>query len=241
MVMTRAEVLRATGPTSGSRIRCKMGATRYGKLVAVEIRMAYEAGAFPGSPVGAGAMTIIASYEIPHFVIDAYDVIVNRPKTAAYRAPGRAMPRSHLRRSSTSWPKLCGIDPINFRLMNAVKEGSAQSAGPRRPSESVIWRRSTLSKIAHTTIRSLKERSKCVAALLASGSTRASVIRNREHSRGWNCQRSDRLGGYRWIASNDGDDRGRGAGPSRFIRFVHSWATPTVSVIPMSRVQAARP
>ena len=33
-------------------------------------------------------MTIIASYEIPHFVIDAYDVIVNRPKTAAYRAPG---------------------------------------------------------------------------------------------------------------------------------------------------------
>ena len=50
MVMTRAEVLRATGPTSGSRIRCKMGATRYGKLVAVEIRMAYEAGAFPGSP-----------------------------------------------------------------------------------------------------------------------------------------------------------------------------------------------
>jgi CO/xanthine dehydrogenase Mo-binding subunit len=88
LVMTRGEVLRATGPTSGSTIRCKMGATKEGKLVAVEIWMAYEAGAFPGSPVGAGAMTIIAPYDIPNFKIDAYDVVVNRPKTAAYRAPG---------------------------------------------------------------------------------------------------------------------------------------------------------
>ena len=66
MVMTRGEVLRATGPTSGSTIRCKMGATKDGKLVAAEVWMAYEAGAFPGSPVGAGAMTIIAPYDIPN-------------------------------------------------------------------------------------------------------------------------------------------------------------------------------
>ena len=73
---------------SGSKIRCKLGATKDGKLIAAEIWMAYEAGAFPGSPVGAGAMTIVASYNIPHLRIDAYDVAVNRPKTAAYRAPG---------------------------------------------------------------------------------------------------------------------------------------------------------
>jgi xanthine dehydrogenase molybdenum-binding subunit len=76
LVMTRAEVLRATGPTSGSKIRCKMGATREGKLVAAEIWMAYEAGAFPGSPVGAGAMTMLSSYTVPHFTIDAYDVVL---------------------------------------------------------------------------------------------------------------------------------------------------------------------
>ena len=51
LIMTRAEVLRATGPTSGSTIRCKMGATKDGKIVAAEIWMAYEAGGFPGSPV----------------------------------------------------------------------------------------------------------------------------------------------------------------------------------------------
>ena len=61
LAMTRGEVLRATGPTSGSTIRAKIGATKDGKLVAAECWMAYEAGAFPGSPVGAGAMTIIVA------------------------------------------------------------------------------------------------------------------------------------------------------------------------------------
>jgi CO/xanthine dehydrogenase Mo-binding subunit len=130
MVMTRGEVLRATGPTSGSKIRCKMGATREGKIVAAEIWMAYEAGAFPGSPVGAGAMTMIGSYEIPHFVIDAYDVIVNRPKTAAYRAPGASNAAFATETIIDELAERCGIDPIDFRLLNAVKEGSAQTAGP---------------------------------------------------------------------------------------------------------------
>src|SRR5260370_24985081 len=88
LVMTRSEVLRASGQTCGSRIKVKMGATRDGKIVAAEVWMAYEAGAFPGSPVGAGAMCIIAPYTIENLQIDAYDVVVNRPTTAAYRAPG---------------------------------------------------------------------------------------------------------------------------------------------------------
>ena len=88
LVMSRREVLRASGPTSGSKIKVKMGATKDGKIVAAEVWMAYEAGAFPGSPVGAGAMCILAPYNIENFQIDAYDVVVNRPKTAAYRAPG---------------------------------------------------------------------------------------------------------------------------------------------------------
>ncbi len=59
MTMSRSEVLRATGPTSGSYIRCKIGATKEGKITAAQVWMAYEAGAFPGSPVGAGCMTIL--------------------------------------------------------------------------------------------------------------------------------------------------------------------------------------
>ena len=60
LVMTRGEVLRASGPTSGSKMKIKMGATKDGKIVAAQVWMAYEAGGFPGSPVGAGAMCIVA-------------------------------------------------------------------------------------------------------------------------------------------------------------------------------------
>ena len=129
LVMSRSEVLRSTGPTSGSTIRCKMGATKDGKIVAAEAWLAYEAGGFPGSPVGAGAMTIFAPYDIPNMLVDAYDVVVNRPKTAAYRAPGA----SNAGMAETVVDELaekCGIDPLDFRLMNGAKEGTAQTAGP---------------------------------------------------------------------------------------------------------------
>ena len=68
--------------------RVKMGATKDGKITAAEAELIYEAGAYPGSPVGAGAGVILAPYKIDNIQIDGYDVVVNRPKTGAYRAPG---------------------------------------------------------------------------------------------------------------------------------------------------------
>ncbi|HYK64534.1 MAG TPA: molybdopterin cofactor-binding domain-containing protein, partial [Patescibacteria group bacterium] len=130
LVMSRAEVLRASGPTSGSKIKVKMGATKDGKLVAAEIWMGYEAGAFPGSPVGAGAMCIIAPYTIENFQIDAYDVVVNRPKTAAYRAPGATNAAFASETIIDELADKCGIDPIDFRIQNGVKEGTPQVVGP---------------------------------------------------------------------------------------------------------------
>ncbi|HYR80499.1 MAG TPA: xanthine dehydrogenase family protein molybdopterin-binding subunit [Candidatus Dormibacteraeota bacterium] len=130
LVMSRSEVLRASGPTSGSKIKVKMGATKDGKLVAAEIWMAYEAGGFPGSPVGAGAMCIITPYTIENFLIDAYDVVVNRPKTAAYRAPGATNAAFASETIIDELAEKCGIDPLDFRIKNGVKEGAAQVVGP---------------------------------------------------------------------------------------------------------------
>ena len=130
LVMSRSEVLRASGPTSGSKIKVKMGATKDGKLVAAEIWMAYEAGAYPGSPVGAGAMCIITPYTIENFLIDAYDVVVNRPKTAAYRAPGATNAAFASETIIDELAEKCGIDPLDFRIKNGVKEGEAQVVGP---------------------------------------------------------------------------------------------------------------
>lgn len=133
VLMNRAEVFEGTGPTPGSYIRVKMGATRDGQLTAAEAYMAYEAGAYPGSPINAGAMCIFSPYDIPNVLIDGFDVVVNKPKTAAYRAPGAT---NAAFASETVIDELCeklSIDPLQFRLRNGAKEGTRRADGPTFP------------------------------------------------------------------------------------------------------------
>ncbi|MCY4388740.1 MAG: xanthine dehydrogenase family protein molybdopterin-binding subunit [Desulfurellaceae bacterium] len=131
MVMSRADVLKATGPTPGSHIKVKMGADKDGKITAAEVWMAYEAGGFPGSPVGAGCMCVIAPYDIENLQIDGYDVLVNKPKTAAYRAPGATNAAMGSETVIDELAEKLGIDPLEFRRINGAKEGTAQPAGPK--------------------------------------------------------------------------------------------------------------
>src|SRR5208283_2593510 len=56
LVMNRDEVFRATGPTSGGVIEVRLGATKDGTITAADVLLKYQAGAFPGSPVGAACM-----------------------------------------------------------------------------------------------------------------------------------------------------------------------------------------
>jgi CO/xanthine dehydrogenase Mo-binding subunit len=133
MVMSRAEVLRASGPTSGSTIKVKLGASKDGKILAAHVWLAYEAGGFPGSPVAAGAMTVLAPYNIDNFLIDGYDVVVNRPKTAAYRAPGATNAAFGWECALDELAEKCGIDPIDLRIMNASKEGTPSMFGAPYP------------------------------------------------------------------------------------------------------------
>ena len=130
ITMTRAEVFEGTGPTSASHINVKMGATKDGRITAAECRLVYEAGAFPGSPVPSGCRTMLAPYEIANAYIEGVDVVVNTQKAAAYRAPGSP---SAAFAAEAVIDELCeqlSIDPIDFRLRNAAKEGTRQPTGP---------------------------------------------------------------------------------------------------------------
>ena len=103
ILMSRADVFEASGPTCGSWSRVKIGAKSDGTITAAEVELACEAGGYPGSPVGAGAMCALAPYDIENGTVDGYDVVVNKPKTAAYalRAPRtRRSPSSRLWTSS---------------------------------------------------------------------------------------------------------------------------------------------
>ncbi len=133
VVMDRDEVFKATGPTSGTKIRVKIGVTNDGKLTAADAWMAYEAGAYPGSPVGAAGMTILAPYDIPNFFIEGFDVVVNKPKVAAYRAPGAPMAAFAVESVLDELAQGIGMDPIELRLKNAAVEGTQASYGPKFP------------------------------------------------------------------------------------------------------------
>jgi CO/xanthine dehydrogenase Mo-binding subunit len=138
LVMNRAEVFEGTGPTPGSYIKCKMGVDANGKIVAAQAYLAYEAGAYPGSPVVCGAMCIFACYDIPNVLIDAYDVVVNKPATSAYRAPGAT---NAAFASETLVDEICEklkMDPLEFRIKNGAHEGTRRADGPVYPRIGVI-------------------------------------------------------------------------------------------------------
>ena len=131
IVMTRDEVFRATGPTSGSRMRVKIGARRDGTLTAAEAWLAYQAGAFKGSPVELGLMCMLAPYDVPNVFLEGFDVVNNMPKVAAYRAPGAPMAAFASETVLDEIADQLDMDPLELRLRNAVEEGVKSIYGPR--------------------------------------------------------------------------------------------------------------
>ncbi len=129
MWMTREEVLEATGPTSGTYSRAKIGAKSDGTLTAAEVHLAFEAGAFPGSPVGAGAMCALGPYDIANAFVEGFDVVVNRPKVAAYRAPGAPAAEFCVESVIDEIAEQLDMDPMDLRLKNAAVEGTRRPDG----------------------------------------------------------------------------------------------------------------
>ena len=131
IVMSRKEVFEGTGPTPGSCIKVKMGAGKDGKITGAQAYLAYEAGAYPGSMVVPGAMCVFAAYDIANVLIDGYDVVVNKPSTAAYRAPGATNAAFATEAVVDELAEKLGVDPIDFRLKNAAREGTRRADGPK--------------------------------------------------------------------------------------------------------------
>ncbi len=129
MIMSRTEVFQGTGPAPGSYIKVKMGAKSDGTITAAHCYMAYEAGAYPGSAVGAGAQCILAPYNIANVTIDAYDVVVNKPKSSAYRAPGAPNAAFASESVIDELAEKIDMDPLEMRLKNAAKEGTRRADG----------------------------------------------------------------------------------------------------------------
>ena len=129
--MSREDVFKATGPTSGASMRVKIGVKKDGTITAGEGEFAYQAGAFPGSPVMNGCMCAFAPYEIANQKTVGYDVVCNRPKSAAYRAPGSPISAFAVESALDIAAKAIGMDPAEFRHKNAATPGTQMLMGPK--------------------------------------------------------------------------------------------------------------
>ncbi|MEX2642507.1 MAG: xanthine dehydrogenase family protein molybdopterin-binding subunit [Acetobacterales bacterium] len=129
LVMSRSEVFRATGPTSGAKMKIRIGIKKDGTITAGEATFKYQAGAFPGSPVMNGCLCAFALYAIPNQRTVGYDVVSNRPKTAAYRAPGSPISAFGVESVLDILAKKIGMDPIELRLKNATHIGTPMIGG----------------------------------------------------------------------------------------------------------------
>ncbi len=121
MRMDRADVFEGTGPTPGTSIRVKLGATKDGRLRAMSSDMAYENGAFPGTAAMYATMVATASYDIEHVRIEGWDVVVNKPRTQDYRAPSAPAAAFAVEQMVDELSLRLNIDPLQLRLTNAAK------------------------------------------------------------------------------------------------------------------------
>ena len=129
MVMDRGDVFRATGGAPGAETRVKLGATREGKLVAADVDCLMDSGAYNGGPASFPVYMATACYKLSDARSTGRSVYTNKPKIHAYRAPSMPQVTLGFELAITELAAELGIDPIEFRLMNAVEEGDVNMMG----------------------------------------------------------------------------------------------------------------
>ncbi len=129
-VMTREEVFKASGPTCSTSMDIKIGVKKDGTITAGSAHIRYQDGAFPFIWGQLGAMTAFACYDLKNVQAVGYDVLVNRPKVAAYRAPSAPMAAFGVESTMDLLAEAIGMDPVELRIKNAAKEGTKASYGP---------------------------------------------------------------------------------------------------------------
>ena len=130
LVMSREEVFRASGPTSATSIDVKIGAKKNGTITAAEATLRYTSGPYAGMWAELGAMTSFACYDLENVKTVGLEVVVNRPKVAAYRAPSAPMAAFAVESAIDELAHKIGMDAVDFRIKNAASEGTKSSYGP---------------------------------------------------------------------------------------------------------------
>jgi len=132
MKMSREEVFRCAGPGAATINKVKIGVRKDGTITAMQAKMYYESGAFPAAPLGGGVRSIFSAYDVENVDIEGFSVVLNKPKVRAYRGPGASQASFAAESLLNELAAKLGIDPIDFRLKNAICDGAKNIGGQFR-------------------------------------------------------------------------------------------------------------
>lgn len=132
MVLTRTEEFLASCVRHPAVIEIKAGVKKDGRLLSLQMNVVWDTGGYAehGPAVSRQAgFSAAGPYDIPHVKIDSYCVYTNNPVAGAFRGFGMAQTAWALESQLDIMARELGIDPLEFRLKNAVKDGSVLPTG----------------------------------------------------------------------------------------------------------------
>lgn len=110
-------------------VRCRWGAMRDGRIVAVEAEVIADGGAYASTSaevIKVAALFASGCYEIPHITVDGYAVYTNNVPSGAFRGFGAPQAQFASEVMVTRLAHALGIDPVELRRRNIYREGSIE-------------------------------------------------------------------------------------------------------------------
>jgi CO/xanthine dehydrogenase Mo-binding subunit len=133
VVMTRNEEFLATTPAPQSRFEVTLGAKHDGALTALRARVVFDAGAWSGVPLSIACLLLAGYYRFRTFDVRGIEVRTHKPGSGAYRAPGAPQATFAIESAMSEMAERLGLDPLAFRLQNAVAGGDTTPSGQPWP------------------------------------------------------------------------------------------------------------
>jgi CO/xanthine dehydrogenase Mo-binding subunit len=137
IVWSRHESMIGHGKRHASVIRAKWGATKDGKVIAIENELIGDGGAYmytSNKVLGNSTITSTGPYNIPNVKTDVYGVYTNHVPGAAFRGFGAPQALFMAEMQMNKLAEKLGMDPVEFRLKNALKDGDPMGVGTPSPS-----------------------------------------------------------------------------------------------------------
>jgi CO/xanthine dehydrogenase Mo-binding subunit len=117
-------------------MKARWGATRQGKLVAADMEIIADAGAYmytSNKVLGNATVVCTGPYALPHVKVDTYAAYTNNIPTGAFRGFGAAQANFLAEAQMNKLADALHMDPVEFRMKNALKEGETIGVGTAPP------------------------------------------------------------------------------------------------------------